>query len=313
MSELGGMNSMETELKLEESRFHDLKLIEPGFDSIKFTNKLGIEVDSITLTDYLSEVKGIGQIQSLSISYSSQLIDLKVIRAFPNLRNISVYGYKITSLVGLEWFHQGEFIEISTETNRRRRITEISRAPIKRMFLQFARSEDLDDIAECLTLNDLDLHRSKDLDFFKWGGVPIKSLGLVQGKFKELGNTADIISLEDIRVLGCRSLERFTGDNSRITWMVISGCKKLDLRTIQTFQGIKALTVNGNSNEIRLTEIGELKHLENLMLIDCNIQIDTSNLKHQFPRLKELHISNMKKEQVMELNQANPDIMISGK
>lgn len=118
----------------------------------------------------------------------------------------------------------------------------------------------MDDIAECLTLNDLDLFRSKDLEFSKWNRVPLESLGLKQGKFKELGNTADIIRLKDIRVLGCRSLERFTGDNSRITWMLIDNCKKLDLQTIQTFQSIETLIVNGNPSEIGLTEIGELSN-----------------------------------------------------
>ncbi|MEX2414583.1 MAG: hypothetical protein WD424_00450, partial [Paenibacillaceae bacterium] len=278
-----------------------------------FSNSLGIEVDSIALADYMSTVEGISQIQSLSISYSSLLKDLKVVKAFPNLRYISVYGYQITSLDGLEWFQHGEYIDITTEKNRRRSITKISDAPIKRMSLHFARSEDLDDIAECLTLNYLEIFRSKDLEFSKWNRVPLESLGIKQGKFKELGNTAAIISLKDISVLGCRSLERFTGNNNRITRLLIDNCKKLDLQTIQTFQGLETLIVNGNPNEIGLTEIGELKQLKSLTLIMCNVRIDTSNLKRYFPRLEKLHISNMKKEQAIELSQSNPDIKFSGR
>ncbi len=302
---------MTLELIIEESNFHDLKGIEPGYDSIEFTNRLGIEVNSDALVDYLGTVEGTGQIQSLSIDWCSLLKDLKVIKAFPNLRYLNVYGYQITALDGLEWFQQGEFIHIWTESNHRRRISKISEAPIKRLILQYARAEDLEDIAECLTLNDLELSRSRDLDFSKWTRVPLESLSLKKGKFKELGNTTDVSSLKWIWVLGCRNLERLTGDNSKIIRLLIDNCKKLDLRTIQTFQGIESLIVNGNPNEIGLTEIGELKQLKSLSLINCNVQVDTSNLKRHFPRLEKLHISNMKKEQAIELSQSNPDIKFS--
>ncbi|NOU71801.1 hypothetical protein GC098_10275 [Paenibacillus sp. LMG 31458] len=305
---------MGLELKVEESNFRDLKRIELDYDSIEFTNRLGIEVDSTELSDFMGNVEGIGQIETLSINFSSQLKDLEVVRAFPNLRNIAVYGYQITSLDGMGGFQQGEYIKISTESkNRRRRIAQISQAPIKRMSLQFARPEDLDAIGECVTLNSLDLFRSMDLDFSKWKRVPLESLGLMQGKFKELGNTAQVESLSNMRVLGCRNLEWFTGDNSRITRMVIEGCKKLDLRTLQSFQNIEALIVNGNSNKVALNEIGELKQLKSLWLIDCNVQVDISNLKHQFSRLEELQISNMKNEQVLELSQLNTGVIVSGR
>lgn len=300
------------ELIVEESNFRDLKRIAAGYDSIEFSNSLGIEVNSKALADYLCAVEGIDQIQTLSINYSSQLKNLMVIKAFPNLRYLNIYGYQITSLDGLEWFQQGEFIHIWTESNHRRRISKIPEAPIKRLILQYARAEDLEDIAECLTLNDLEISRSRDLNFSKWTRVPLESLSLKKGKFKELGNTADVSSLKSIWVLGCRSLERFTGDNSRISRLLIEGCKKLDLRTIHTFQGIESLIVNGNPNEIGLTEIGEFKKLESLSLLNCKVQVDTADLKRHFPRLKELYISNMKKAQAIELKQFNPDIVFTG-
>jgi Leucine-rich repeat (LRR) protein len=301
------------ELEIEEPNIRDLKLIEPGYDEIELSNKLGSEVDSTILANHMGSVVGIDQIQTLTINYSSLLKDLKIIKAFPNLRNINVFGKQIASLEGLEWFHQGEYININTDSNRRRRITKISEAPIKRMILEVARTEDLDDISQCSKLNYLDLFRSNEVEFSNWSNIPLESIGLKQGKFKEIGNTVKIMSLKKMRVLGCRNLERFVGDNSRITWMIIEGCKKLDLRTIKTFQGIEVLIVNGNLNEIGLTEIGELKQLKSISLIDCNVQVDILKLKHLFPSLKELHISQMKKEQVLELSQHNPEVLVSGK
>lgn len=301
------------ELIVDESNFRKLERIEYGYNAIEITNDLGGELDSASLIDYLCAVEGASQIETLTINYSSQLRDLKVMKAFPNLKNIVVYGYKIVSLEGLEWFKKGQYIDICTERNRGRKIADISRAPIERMNLQFARHEDLEAIGECLTLNSLNLFRSTDLDFSKWRRVPLETLALKQGKFKELGNTTQVESLKNLKILGCRNLERLTCDNSRVTWMIIEGCKKLDLRTIQTFQRIEALIVNGSPNEINLTEIGELKHLESLWLLNCNVQVSTTNLLHQFPKLKELRITNLKKEQVLELARLNPDVKISGK
>lgn len=305
---------MGLELKVEESNFGHLKRIDPGYDSIEFTNRMGGEVDSIELAEYLVNVEGISQVQKLIIDFSSQLNDLKIVRAFPNLRSIAVYGYKIASLDGLEWFQQGEYIKISTESqNRRRGIAQISEAPIKRMSLQLARPEDLDAISECLTLNSLELFRSMELDFSKWIRVPLETLNLKQGKFKELRDMSKVGSLRNLMVLGCRNLEQFSGDNSQIVWMLVDGSKKLDLRSVQTFQGLEGLTVNGNSCEIPISEIGELRQLKGLNLIDCKVHLDTINLKHQFPSLKELHISQMKEEQVLELSQHNPNVLVTGK
>jgi hypothetical protein len=241
------------------------------------------------------------------------LTDLNVIKAFPNLRNIRVYGYKIKSLDGLEWFQQGDFIDICMETNRKRRIDKISRAHITRMSLHYARPEDLDDIADCLTLNSLELYQSQDLDFAKWKRMNLETILLKRGKFEEIANTVDIPCLKSIYVLGFRSLERFAGDNSRITRLLVDNCKKLDLQTIQTFKGIKVLIVNSCPNDIALTEIGQLEHQESIDLINCNVNVDTLTLNHHFPKIKELHISNMKKEQAIELSQANPDVLITTK
>lgn len=301
---------MTKELTIEESKVYELKRIEQGYDELVFTNDLGIEVESTVLADFLLTVEGIDQIETLVISYSSQFHDLTVVRALPNLRSIDVYGDRVTSLDGLEWFKQGQYIKISTEKNRRRRISSISRAPIKRMNLQYARSEDLDDIGECLSLNFLDLFSIPEIDFSKWRRVPLESLGVIQGKFKEFGNTFELDRLKDLRVLGCRSLERFVGDNSGVAWMVISSCKKLDLRTIQTFYDLETLTVNGNQCEIALSELGELKHLKSLTFLNCNVYVDITDLRSQFSQIEKIYISGMKKDQVRELREANPDVAV---
>lgn len=301
---------MTKELTIEESKVYELKRIEPGCNELVFTNDLGFEVDSTLLTDLLLTVEGIDQIETLVISFSSQFTDLKVVRALPNVRSIDVYGDRIKTLDGLEWFKQGRYIKINTGKNRHRRISLISRAPIERMNLQYARPEDVEDIGECLTLNFLDLFQIPEIDFSKLNRVPLESLGVMQGKFKEFGNICEVGRLKDLRVLGCRSLERFIGDNSGVTWMVISGCKKLDLRTIRTFRDLETLTVNGSQCEIDLSELGEFKHLKSLTLLNCSVYVDITDLRCQFPQIKKFYISGLKEEQVRGLREANSDIAV---
>jgi hypothetical protein len=50
------------------------------YNELVFTNELGLEVDPTELTDFLLTVEGVGEIESLVISFSSQS-DLRTVRA----------------------------------------------------------------------------------------------------------------------------------------------------------------------------------------------------------------------------------------
>lgn len=303
---------MSTEIEVEESDFTHLVHIEPQYDSLRISNSLGVEIDPDAFIEHLRKVEGMDRIRRLIINYNSTLTNLNVLCTFTKLRILHIYGQYIKTFEGIEWFDKGEYILIETHRNKRRDISQLSKTQVKSIDLIVERVEDLTAIAECRSLKKLDLNRSMEVDLTQWRSVPFEFIGFRRGKFKELGNIAAIPELKEIYVLGCRALERFTGDNSNITRIIVDGCKKLDLRTLSSFEKIETLIVNSCPNEMNLCELGELKYVKHLDFILCNVQVDIIELKLYFPNLESLHISRMKKEYGMQLKQLNPDIEITG-
>lgn len=168
-------------------------------------------------------------------------------------------------------------------------------------------------IAGCQHLKTIDIYRSKENDFSSWSKVTADTISFKSCKFAELGNMARISALEDLNVLGCRNLERFTGDNSTIKRLIVDGSKKLDLRTLKTFTRVEVLIINSCTQELNLTEIGGLTSVKHIDFIFCHVQVDLIHLKEYFPKLESLHISGMKKDYGLQLKQLNPDVRITSR
>ncbi|MBT2765596.1 hypothetical protein [Paenibacillus sp. ISL-20] len=304
---------MSEELIVDESRFAQLTSIEPQYDSLRVTNPSEIQVDGEALIEHLKRVKGIDKFEKLIIDYNSSLKNLSIVSAFTNLKILYVYGQHIQSFDGIESFTKGEYIKVQTYSNRRRDISQLSNTTVTGIDLYVERKEDLTAIAGFKYLKTIDIYSSMEPDLEEWKDVHFENLSFKKCKFKELGNTAAISGLTTIDVLGCRSLERFTGNNRRIKRLVVDGCKKLDLRTLKTFEGIETLIVNSCPNEMNLTEIGGLKNVKHIDFILCEVQVDLIHLKEFFPNLESLHISQMKKDYGMRLKELNPDVEISSR
>lgn len=298
-------------ITIDESEFNLLKKIDSGYKTIELINKTGKSIDGNVIANYFREVPGINKIKTLRISYSSNLEDLMIIKAFPNLLNINVTGHKIKSLDGLKYFIKGKYLNINTDNNRHRSIDGISLSPISSLTLKYEKEEDFDAISESTTITNIELGSSPQPPFDKWGKVPLTSLKLSRGKLKEFGNTAYAEHLNDLILINCRQLERFIGENSRITWMVIDGCTKLDLTTIHSFSSIENLSIHSNSIETPLSVFGALQNLKSLDLVKCNLKLDILDLKEVIPKLEDLHIMNLKKEQLLLLKRLNPEVNIT--
>lgn len=304
---------MSQELVLDESQFTHLTHIEPQYDSLKISNPSEIQVNADALIEHLKQIKGIDRVERLTIGYNSSLNDLVVLRAFTNLKYLFVSGQRIKSCEGLEWFKKGEFIQIQTYRNRRRDISQLSQTKVKHIDLYVERIEDISAVAGCKYLKTINIYRSMEPNLAEWKEISFERISFKSCKFKELGNITAISDLNYINVLGCRSLERFTGDNSNIKRLVVDSCKKLDLSTLTTFEGIEVLIVNSCTKEMNLSEIRGLKYVKHISFILCNVEVDLINLKEYFTNIESLHISGMKKEYGLQLKQMNPDVQITGR
>ncbi len=302
---------MSDRLVLEESLVKEITRIEEEHQWAELTNRLGRTVDAEELIEHLQQIEGIDRIQTLTIHFNSSLSDLRVLRALPNLKSLFVYGYQIKTLDGIERFEKGEYININTDRNRRRDISLLSQSKVNKVEISVGRMEDLSAVAGCESLKWMEIYHSMEPDFAEWKKMNVETVSFKSCKFKELGDISIVERVNDLSVQGCRNLERFTGDNSNIQRLLVSGCNKLDLRTLSTFQGVEFLTVNSCKKPMNLTELGELKHVKRMSFLLCNVEVDLTNLKEYFPSLESIHISKMKRDYGIQLKRLNPDVDIA--
>jgi hypothetical protein len=299
------------EVLVDESDFRSLKRIKTGDSTVVLENTGRRDVDGDELAAHFGALPGIENIESLTVDPTSRLRNLSVVKGLPSLLNIQVNGLQIRTLDGLEWFRKGRYLNVDTGKNRRRDITKLQEAPLRKLTLQYAREEDFDAIAGSRTLGHLELGTSPQPSFGEWKKVPLETLGLYSGLFKELADTAEVPALRKLVLIRCRNLEKLAGDNGKVSWLVISACGKLDLRTLRTFSGLKSLVVVANAKNCPLSAFAELGGLETLSFDACQVPVDLSELGASMPRLKELHHSELKEDEARRLSQASPGVSIS--
>ena len=161
---------MRDPIYIEESAFVSPRPVDKH-DELILVNFSEKEIDENMLYNSLKSIVGADKLEWLTISWSSSLKSAEVIRAFPNLKRLSVCGRNITSLDGLEWFGKGEFIDIDTEKNRKRNIKKIADLQVEGIYLSFGNREDFNAISKCRFLKKLTLHKSPSPEFNEWGDV----------------------------------------------------------------------------------------------------------------------------------------------
>lgn len=298
-------------LTIEESDFRSLKKIEPECKSIIIINSQGPAVDGSEMAEYFSHLQGIEGVEHLNISFSSSLEDVKIIKGFQNLKTLFVRGKQIKSFNGLEYFQKGQLLDISTDKNKKRNLVDINKAPINRLGLEYARSEDFDAIATSRSITSIDLGGCPQPPFDQWAEVPLLKMRISRGKFVELINTNEVKSLKKMDIFNCRKFERFVGDNSGITRLMIDGCKSLDLSTLKTLKNLEDLTILMYSNEFKLSTFEGLEKLKGLTFLKCYHDVDVIELKNVMPSLEQIFIEGLKKDKVQELGRLNPQVRFS--
>jgi hypothetical protein len=306
------LNEEQDELEWEEWNLGSLRRIKAGCDTLKLCNEAGKEIDEPSLADSLARIQGLERIKTLHVQPSSRLESLLFLKALPGLEALHLYGLRLRSLDGLEWFQSGRFIWLDTGKNRKRDIGKLAEVPINKLTLQWANPGDMEAIGRSSTLQQLELMGCPGLSLHQWRGVPLESLRLFHGTFAELGDTRHLASLRNMTLFQCRKLERFVGDNGNVTWMVVQQCNQLDWRTIATVRNLEHLTIlSGNKQEVPLSAFLGLRQLQNLSLLQGKLQPDVPDLKRSLSKLEELSIGGLKKPQAVELSLANPGVRVT--
>ncbi|MDH5327316.1 MAG: hypothetical protein OEZ68_19150 [Gammaproteobacteria bacterium] len=297
------------DVELEEWNIRSCKSINPKFDTLSLNNEGKKEIDTHQLKHHLAGIKGINNIKSLVLEYSSLLKDLSFLEALPKLETLDLYGWKLLNLDGLEFFQNGRYIAIDTGKNTRRKIDKIAATNIGKLNLRYAHPGDSEAIRHCHTLNSLSLSSCPALSLKLWKNVPLEYMSLSGGNIDILSSTAHIPTLSFLQIHGCTKLQHLKGNNSNITRLIIQSCSRLDLRDIKSFSNVEAVDIVSVKKPIPLSIFSKLRKLTHLDLHNCKVDLDVMSLKKK--NLKEIAIYTLKKPEGIKLSQANPDVVVT--
>ena len=218
-------------IEIDESDYKSIKNIDEH-DRVMINNKLDVALDEKSFFNHLERLKGTDRVVSLGIGWTSHLKNVEIVKLFPNLRILQIWGRNIISLEGLEWFRKGEHITIETKKNRKRNIEKITQTSIENISLSYGRKDDFDVIGKCPFIRKLVIFKSPSPNFYDWKNVPIDYLKFSDGILTELRDISQVKTLKDLFIGACGNFVEFTGDNSSVRQLIVYGCRCFDIRSI---------------------------------------------------------------------------------
>jgi hypothetical protein len=212
----------------------------PGCTWLTLENRRGIPIQPAEVINRLRGARHVGSIRKLGIGWTSQLADLAVLEALPDVEVVLVRGGHIATLDGIEAVRRGQFLDINTGTNKKRRLGALRAARFDAVQLLFAHRTDLEALGSCRAARSLVVAKAPAIDFASWSELRIEMLQLNACSLKAVQNTARIASLRKLSVVHCRSIEVFAGDCSNIRWALIDAPKALDIGSLAALSGVRS-------------------------------------------------------------------------
>ncbi|MFC7548746.1 hypothetical protein [Plantactinospora sp. GCM10030261] len=286
-------------------------VVSDGDDTLALENTAGKPVDESTLGRRLARIDGVERIRSLVVGPDSRLRDLRFLAALPHLRTVEVYGLRVRTLAGLRRDTPWDYVKVDTDRNRRRSLAELAGTPIRRLAVRWGDEVDLTAIGACRDVVDLELSAWPEPSLGELRNLPLQYLAFVSGRFTEVGDTAAVPTLRRLRVVDCRTLQRFTGDNGNVTWLTVWSCHRLDVQTVATFSRVETVELSSQRQPVPLSAFQRLRALQALVVDDATALPDVIDIKRDATRLTDIVVSEFGNEQLRELSRANPAVTVT--
>ena len=146
------------------------------------------------------------------------------------------------------------------------------------------------------------------LDFDQWL-PPFGKMQLWGGRIAEIAHISNVPTLRVLTLAGHKHLQLLTGNNSGPTWMLFQDCKKLDVRSIGTFEDVEHLTITGIKTGGSLSSFSALSKLQTLSLLQCRMIPETVDLKEYAPLLKKIMISDSPESILRSVSMKNKNVI----
>src|SRR6188768_2071589 len=161
-----------------------------------FTNESGVPRPPAELLAVLRASTNREGVKSLVVRGSSQLSDLQVLNAFPNVAFLRILGLKVLTLDGVETLTGSTLaVVVDTDKNKKRTIAALSQTRTHSLELGHTQPSDLRTAMLLGNLKQLTAGECETLPTEAPWEAPVESLSLKNGRFTKLANLTRIRGL----------------------------------------------------------------------------------------------------------------------
>ncbi len=275
---------------------------------LRLINEQGVAVNAAELVDRLGRLPRSSAVDRLDIEYKSQLDNVHICAAFPNLRFMSVCGFRIRTLDGLEHF-RGSGILVDTWKNKKRRLEQLAVCSINRIEIHNTQPHDIRAIGNCHSIGSIVLAQAQSVDFALWRDLPLEFLSLNTCPIQVVEDTAQVPSLRTLWVINGRRFVRFAGDCSNVRYAKLDATKFTEIASIQALSNVEELEIRKASGP--LSVVLPLRRLRRVDFDISPMEVDVLRLKDSLPDLERLYLSNTDEELVRRVSEHNPGLLVT--
>jgi len=231
----------------------------------------------------------------LQIEYDCELENCEILKNFPNLDTVAIYGKRMKSLKGLEYLTKLDLLVLDFNRDENFDYSILSTLSLGRFEIDNVTPKAKQEISSGLLAKEIKIvgHDSGDLSYLINTGF--ESLEIGNGKFKNFEG----LEKSRLRKLGfytCKSLSSINiPEKLSVDFLEFETCNKLNFDNISKAVNCKSLRLSNCKAHFKLSSALSMDNLERVVLNNTGVELDWGNIQFKDSKLKEGYISPISK------------------
>ncbi len=295
-------------IEITSKNVSTFRMLDKAIDSIIVSDEIDSRFDELAFINELKKIQWLKKIKRLTISHNSTLRNLNILECFPALRKLSVYSYSIENFDGIQYFINGEYIEIDTGKNKKRNITALKYVKIKKINLRYANANDILVIGDMITLKDIMIINAEKINIGTWGRLDLDSLQLINGSFEKIQGKNVLKKIKALTISKNKYFTEFKELGGYVKLLIIQYCPNMIIESLDTFKGIENLIIIDNEGEIFYNSIMKLEKINNIKILGKRLKILDPILIDKDKNIPQISINTMTKADIAKIEKNHPEI-----
>jgi len=191
----------------------------------------------------------------------------------------------------------------------RSKLRLLKRKRVRRVILHIDRPSDVEALAACAAVNDLELWSWPVYDFAALSKLAVKCLRLVRGRQTSLRGL-NLSRLRRLWLQDCRQLTDLSG--CRISSLTMDACNRFDLNSLGAVEGLISLCIARHKRIDSFDFISGCRELRSLSVGTHSLRTRDFKPLIDGPLLEVLYVGWLKPAEIEAISRARPRLFVAG-